>query len=197
MAGALAGVRPVASAVARIPTRAPVVGRVKDRAVAAVEGGTAKMSNGQFHQKNQKKRRYGVKIKNPLRLPVVARITCETGAIRSGAMDGKETTRTIGPGEEIFVSTKGSCELDIKFSVIRYDEVGNTTRLGEAGGSHVAHHDPMGKKGKPSTGTRGEVPKMPTRETEEKKEEPAQDEEVRITTLGDRFRDLEREGVKV
>lgn len=148
------------------------------------------MPNGQFHEKNQKKRRYGVKIKNPLRLPVFAIIRSKTGAIRSGAMNGKETTRQIGPGEEIFVATKGSCELDIDIGIIRYDETGMTKKLGNGDAIHVDHRDPRGKQGKPGV-------RVPTRITEEKKREPAEDERVEIPSLGDRFRDLEKEVVKV
>ncbi|MBA7610515.1 hypothetical protein ES703_17723 [subsurface metagenome] len=148
------------------------------------------MSNGQFHQKNQKKRRYGVKIKNPLRLPVNAIIRCKTGAIRSGAMNGTETTRTIGPRGEIFVSTKGACELDIDIGIIRYDETGRTKMLGNGDAVHVDHRDPMGKQMKPGA-------RVPTRVTEEKKRVPALEEEVEIPSLGDMMREFDKEGVKV
>lgn len=148
------------------------------------------MPNGQFHQKNQKKRRYGVKIKNPLRLPVVAHIKSETGAIRGGAVNGKETSRTIGPGEEIFVATKGFCELDIGLVIIKYDEVGNTVSLGRADGQQVDHRNANGNPGK-------EIPKIPTRVTEEKKRKPAEDEEVEIRSLGDMLKDRAKEEVKV
>lgn len=148
------------------------------------------MPNGAYHQRNQKKRRYGVKIKNPLRLPVFAIIKSETGAIRSGAMNGKETTRNIGPGDEIFVATKGSCELDIFIGIFRYDETGMTNKLGNGDAVHVDHRDAMGMPGK-------KAPLAPTRVTEKKKSEPVQEEPVEIRSLGDMLKDRAKEEVTV
>jgi len=89
-------------------------------------------------------RRYGVKIRNPLRLPVVARVRSETGAIRMGAMNGKETRREIGPGGEIFVATKGSCDLDVSIGIVRYEYDGMTKYLGEADFRCIDHRDAKG-----------------------------------------------------
>jgi len=148
------------------------------------------MPNGAYHQRNQKKRRYGVKVKNPLKLPVIAHIKSETGAIRGGAMNGKESRRQIGPGDEIFVATKGSCELDIDIHIIRYDETGMTQMLGRGDAAHVDHRNAMGMPGK-------KAPQAPSRVTEEKKREPAEEEPVEIRSLGDMLKDRAKEEVTV
>lgn len=85
------------------------------------------MANGQFHGK----RKTGLKITNPLTLPVSVRIKSPTGALHTG--DGKETWRTIKPGEILYIPTKGKCEVDITVHVIRYNELGDPVKLGDGG----------------------------------------------------------------
>ena len=84
------------------------------------------MANGKYHGKGK----FGIKITNPLTLVVSVVIKSPTGALHTG--DGKETWRTIKPGETLFIPTKGKCEVDINPSIVRYDEVGNTVKLGDA-----------------------------------------------------------------
>ena len=110
---------------------------------------------------------------------MVAHIKCKSGALRPGAVDGTETTRTIGPNEEIFVSTKGSCDLDIDFRIIKYDEVGNTVVLGKADGAMVGHEGP------------GISPPM----TPRRRRSPAvhKDEPVEIRPLSDMLNDRAKE----
>lgn len=136
--------------------------------------------------KKRRKRKYGVKIRNPLKLPVSAWIRCKSGALRPGAMDGTETTREIRPGEEVFIATKGSCELEIDLRIIRYDEVGNTVIVGMGDGRLVGHTDPFG----------GDSPPAP------RKHSPAdpgddgnsdEDEVVEIRPLGDMLEDHAKE----
>jgi len=85
------------------------------------------MANGKFHGK----RKTGIKITNPLTLPVSVRIHSPTGALHTG--DGKDTWRTIKPGETLSIPTKGRAEVDIDVHIIRYDEVGNPNMLGVGG----------------------------------------------------------------
>lgn len=85
------------------------------------------MANGQFHGK----RKTGIKITNPLTLPVSVKINCPTGALHTG--DGKDTWRTIRPGETLSIPTKGRTEVDIDVHIIRYDELGNQKKVGDGG----------------------------------------------------------------
>jgi len=85
------------------------------------------MANGQYHGK----RKYGIKITNPLPLAVSVIIKSPTGALHMG--DGEETWRTIKPGETLYIPTKGRCEVDIDPKVVRYDHVGSPIKLGDAG----------------------------------------------------------------
>lgn len=103
------------------------------------------MANGQFHGK----RKFGVKITNPLPLTVSVRIKCPTGALHTG--DGKETWRTIKPGETLYIPTKGRCEVDIDPSIVRYDAVGNTDKVGDAGFRPI-QKPASGKKPVPQAG---------------------------------------------
>lgn len=152
------------------------------------------MSNGEIPattadpSKKRQKRKYGVKIRNPLKLPVSAWIRCKSGALRPGAMDGTETIREIRPGEEIFISTKGSCELDIDFRIIRYDEVGNSSIVGHGDGKLVGHTDPFGRDSFPASKKRS--PAVPG-----EKKKPAEDEVVEIRPLGDMLKDHAKEEV--
>jgi|GEM_PF-5561417 len=70
----------------------------------------------------------GLKITNPLSRAVRVRINSATGALHIG--DGKETWRTIKPGETLYIPTKGKCELDITVHIVRYNEVGDPVQLG-------------------------------------------------------------------
>ena len=103
------------------------------------------MANGKFHGK----RKFGIKITNPLPLAVSVRIKSPTGALHTG--DGKETWRTIKPGETLYIPTKGRCEVDIDPAVIRYDEVGSLIKLGDAGFQPVQKPS-SGKKPAPQAG---------------------------------------------
>jgi len=96
------------------------------------------MANGQYHGRIKT----GIKITNPLSLPVSVRIKCPTGALRTG--DGKETWRTVKPGETLYIPTKGKCEVDITVHIIRYNEVGDSDKLGDGGLQPVAQ--PAGTK---------------------------------------------------
>ena len=103
------------------------------------------MANGQFHGRLKT----GVRITNPLSLPAHLRIKSLTGALRTG--DGKETWRTIKPGETLYIPTKGRAEIDIDVSIIRYDEVGNPKKVGD-GGFRPVQQLASGKKAAPQAG---------------------------------------------
>jgi len=96
------------------------------------------MANGQYHGRMKT----GIKITNPLSLPVFVRVKCPTGALRIG--DGKETWRTVKPGETLYIPTKGKCELDITVDIIQYNKVGDTVKLGD--GALVPVAKPAGSK---------------------------------------------------
>ncbi|MBA7693409.1 hypothetical protein ES703_101991 [subsurface metagenome] len=104
------------------------------------------MANGKFHGK----RKTGIKITNPLTLPVSVRIKSPTGALHTG--DGKETWRTIKPSETLYIPTKGRCEVDIKPSIVRYDEVGTPIKLGDAEFQHVQQPSSGKKVAPPKAG---------------------------------------------
>ena len=103
------------------------------------------MANGQYHGKKS----FGVKITNPLPLAVSVRVHSPTGALHSG--DGKDTWRTIKPGETLYIPTKGRCEVDIDTSIVRYDAVGSPIKLGDAGFRPV-QQPASGKKAAPQAG---------------------------------------------
>ncbi len=103
------------------------------------------MANGQYHGK----RKFGIKITNPLPLAVSVIIKCPTGALHTG--DGKETWRTIKPGQEIYIPTKGRAEVDIDVHIIRYDELGNQKKVGD-GGFRPVQQPASGKKAAPQAG---------------------------------------------
>jgi len=71
----------------------------------------------------------GIKITNPLSMPVSVIIKCPTGALRWG--NGKETCRIVKPGETLDIPTKGKCEVDITVHIIRYNEVGDKVKIGD------------------------------------------------------------------
>jgi len=98
------------------------------------------MANGQFHGRVKT----GIKITNPLTLPVSVRIKSPTGALRMG--DGKETWRTVKPGETLYIPTKGKCEVDIQVHVIRFDELGDPVKLGDGGLQPIARTAGAGQK---------------------------------------------------
>jgi len=79
------------------------------------------MPNGQFHGKH---RGTGIRIKNPLTLSVWVRIT-----------DGQQfdLTRTIRPGQEVYVSLPHTGDYDIRPQILKYDETGQSVVLGDAG----------------------------------------------------------------
>ena len=142
------------------------------------------MANGQYHGRIKT----GIKITNPLSLPVSVRIKCPTGALRTG--DGKETWRTVKPGETLYVPTKGKCEVDITVHVIRFNEVGDPVKLGDGGLQPVVL----------PTGTAvpaSKVPKRMPKPTPVKKPEK-EPEEPELRSLGDMIDDMKkREEVKV
>ena len=84
------------------------------------------MANGQYHGKGKG---HGIRIKNPLRLTVEVQV-----------LDGQGfgTCRTLKPGSEVYVKVPQPGEYDIKTSIIRYDETGQTIRLGDAGWESVS-----------------------------------------------------------
>ncbi len=96
---------------------------------------------------------WGVKIKNPLPLMVRVKIRSETGALRNG--DGKETWQTIPPGEELYLSTKGQCELDITTTIIRFDPAGKQIEVGPAELRQTHHRAPAAKRLKKKVVTSG------------------------------------------
>jgi len=95
----------------------------------------------------------GLKITNPLSRAVRLRITSPTGALHTG--DGKETWRTIKPGETLNIPTKGKCELDITVHIVRYNEVGDPVKLGD--GALVPVAQPAGVKPNPKAAGPGPV----------------------------------------
>ncbi|KKN58162.1 hypothetical protein LCGC14_0555030 [marine sediment metagenome] len=107
------------------------------------------MANGP----KQGMRGWGIKIKNPLPLTVRVKIQCETGALRTG--DGKGTWRTIPPGEELYLSTKGQCELDITTTILKFDPAGKENEVGPAELRQTHHQAPSAKRLKKKVETTG------------------------------------------
>ena len=123
-------------------------------------------------------RKFGVEITNPLPLAVQVRITCPTGALRTG--DGKVTSREIKPGETLYIPTKGKCEVNIYLSVLRYGEDGRAVVVGDVGFELV----------KKPVSALEEAPR-----TEKKRVEP---EEPALRSLAEMMEEMEkREEVKV
>jgi len=140
------------------------------------------MANGAYHGR----KKHGVNIKNPLKLPVRVKVKSATGALRTGT--GKETWRTIRPGETIYISLKGSAEIDVEAEVIRYDETGQEHKVGDAQWEHTDH--------KPSTGAKAILARpVPERVTEEKAEKELVEEPIR--SLGDMIEELEKQEAQV
>ena len=131
--------------------------------------------NGQYHGK----RKFGIKITNPLTLAVSVIIKSPTGSLHTG--DGKETWRTIKPGETLYIPTKGRCEVDINPAVVRYDEVGSPIKLGDAGFRSV-----LAKK----------TPKTPPEHVPERKKR-IEPEELPLLSLGEMIEEMRKEEVKV
>ncbi len=168
----------------------------------------------------QGKRGWGVKIKNPLPLMVRVNIRCETGALRIG--DGKETWRTIPPGEELYLSTKGQCELDITTTIVRFDPAGKQIEVGPAELRQTHHQAPTAGgdievtaklnlrqeaglgtvSGKSAEVTDGEPIRegIVTVEIDSAgniTDPPPEEVEVPIRTLGDQIADLRKQEVSV
>jgi len=91
------------------------------------------MPNGQFHGRTKG---HGIRIKNPLRLTV--EVTILDAQFQKNPMTGFSTCRTLRPGAEVYVKVPQPGEYDIKTSIIRYDETGQTIRLGDADWEPVA-----------------------------------------------------------
>lgn len=127
------------------------------------------MANGKFHGK----RKTGVKITNPLPLPVSVIIKSPTGALHTG--DGKETWRTIKPGETLYIPTKGRAEVDIDVGIMRYDPVGNSSKIGDGSWEHVAT-----KRALPQQIKRKEPEEPPLRSLGDMIEEMRKREEVKV-----------------
>jgi len=79
------------------------------------------MPNGQFHGKHKGS---GIRIKNPLRLAVEVDISDGQGF---------STCRTLKPGAEVYIKVPHPGDYDIKTSIVRYDEIGQSIRLGDGG----------------------------------------------------------------
>ena len=141
------------------------------------------MPNGQYHGK----KKFGIKITNPLPLAVSVRIKCPTGALHTG--DGKETWRTIKPGETLNIPTKGRAEVDVIVHIIRYDELGNPKKIGD-GGFRPVQQPASGKKAAPL------LKKLPKRRVEPS--QGKQPEEPELRSLGDMIEEMrKKEEVKV
>jgi len=85
------------------------------------------MANG----KSKGRLKTGIKITNPLTLPVQVQMISETGALRIGT--NYAASRIIKPGETLTIGTKGKAEVDINVNILRYDEVGTPINLGDGG----------------------------------------------------------------
>ena len=81
--------------------------------------------NGQYHGK---KNRLGIRIKNPLPKAVLVDI-----------LDGKGygTCRTLHPGGEVYVKVPHPGDYDVKTTILRYDETGQSHSLGETSWDEV------------------------------------------------------------
>jgi len=146
--------------------------------------GNKVVANGQYHGRIKT----GIKITNPLPLPVSVRIKSPTGALRTG--DGKETWRTVKPGETLYVPTKGKCEVDITVHIIRYNEVGDSVKVGDGGLQPVAL--PTGTAVPAGKVTKPEPKRIPIKKPRKEPEEPE------LRSLGDMIEDMKkREEVKV
>jgi len=77
------------------------------------------MPNGQFHGKHKGP---GIRIKNPLSLAVWV-------LIKDG--QGFDMTRTLRPGQEIYVSLPHPGDYDIEDQILRYDQTGQSKVLGD------------------------------------------------------------------
>jgi len=83
--------------------------------------GTEIMANGQFHGKH---RGTGLRIKNPLSLSVWVLIK-----------DGQafDITRTLKPGQEIYITLPHQGDYDVETKILRFDETGQSKVLGAGG----------------------------------------------------------------
>ncbi len=79
------------------------------------------MANGQFHGKH---RGTGLRIKNPLSLSVWVLIK-----------DGQafDITRTLKPGQEIYITLPHQGDYDVETKILRFDEAGQSKVLGAGG----------------------------------------------------------------
>jgi len=78
------------------------------------------MPNGQYHGK---RKGHGIRIKNPLSLSVWV-------LIKDG--QGFDITRTLRPGQEIYVTVPHLGDYDVETRILRYDQTGQIKVLGEA-----------------------------------------------------------------
>lgn len=149
------------------------------------------MANGAYHGR----KKHGINIKNPLALPVQVILKSETGCLRNG--DGKESWRTIRPGETIYVGLKGSCEVDIQVYILRFDETGQSSKVGETEFEHTEHKSSTSGTTVPVKPVPGVAPPGHEFVDEEKAEEEPAEKEVAIRSLGEMMEDMKKEEVAV
>lgn len=134
-----------------------------------------------------KGRKYGVSIRNPLDMPVMVDIRCETGAMMIG--NRHVASRILKPGSTLWIDTRGRCELDIYVKLIKYDPAGKVVVIGD-GGFEVTEH-------KPPLDNIVEKPSGKVRKTATVEEEPKPETEAKIRSLADMMREFDEDKVVV
>ena len=92
--------------------------------------GNKVMPNGQFHGKTKGP---AIRIKNPLSLSVWVHIKDSQGFY---------ITRTLKPGQEIYVSLPHPGDYDVEPKILQYDQTGQSKELGAGGWQPVATAGP-------------------------------------------------------
>lgn len=128
----------------------------------------------------------GIKITNPLRLPVRVRLISKTGALHIGTHYA--ASRNIMPNETLTVNTKGKCDVDIKVEILRFDETGRANKVGDGGFIKKSSGPLVGKESEPRTEEVKAEPKVKKRE---------ESEEPELRSLGDMIEELRKQEEEV